>query len=186
MKVLDIVLINNLIKEIDLNKKIGIIIKIDDNNKYTLKLYNYKNKIIKLDIKFIKQIFPKTLLVGGFDNINDDILLEYFSNNDKIVKINDNFRTIKLVNNKNNFLLKPIIQNPLILFNDKIYNGSNYFNLLKNYDNFSNDLIFYLNLQKILKKYNYNNIIFIFFEGLLYKEDLQKLSKNWIMTDIIL
>lgn len=185
MKIGDIILIQNLIKEIDLNNKIGIITNIEDL-KYIVKLYNYKKKIVKLNKKFLKQIFPKTLLIGGINNINNDLLLEYFSTNDKIIKINNIFNTINLKNNTDNFLLKKIITDPLIIKNNKLYTPYIYFDLLNNYEYFSDNILYYNKLYKVLKKLQYEYFTFIFIDGLLYKNNLDKLANNWIMFDIII
>ena len=185
MKKNDIVIINNLIKQIELNNKIGTILKLEDN-KFTVKLYNNTN-IIKLNKKYLKIINPKTIVVGRFNNIND-LITTYFSNDDKYITVNKSIKFLKLDKLNNNFLLQNIILDPIILNNNKSYFPFHYKLILENYDYFPNKIDFYSEMydKLIVENIDYKYLVFFVIDNLVNLIEFNKYKKDWFINYILI
>ena len=190
MKIGQHVKIENLVKKVELNNKIGKIkTKIDDDKRYGVQLL-FEDKTMKIKKKNLVKINPNTFIVGGC-SYSLEKFFNYFFSYEKEIKLKKDileldFNEIKNLKFKcllkNNILVKPII-----------IDGNKYkdhicpfiLNTLFNNKLFPTNFEVYEKIIDCLIKNKYRYIIGFIVEGTITKKESEGLDTIWFLDSVV-
>lgn len=190
MKIGQHVKIENLVKKIEMNNKIGkIITKIDENKRYGVELL-FETKTIKIKKKNLVKINPNTFIVGGCSNSLEKFFNYFFSYEKEIKlkpdKLELDFNEIKNLKfkclNDKKLLIKPLIIDG---YEYKDYICPFLLNTLFNNKLFPNNFDIYQTIIDCLKKNKFRYIIGFVIEGTITKTESDNLDTIWFLDSVV-